>query len=210
MVDDIAEEAREIGRSVATTVSQAATTVTTAIRIAATSAVSTVRTAAEGVSNTARNVTAGALTVAHDAIEAATPVAQRIVAAPFIELHDVVARASEGAQAVIDGVGATVEALRVTNEDSNPRFAARMGLLEQIGDGLTHFGDNWGAIIGMANEVRRYTLESVLDGRWADAARGARGIGQMNTTLAQFGGQVGLKYAGHTFHSGMGVWIGDA
>ena len=215
-MDEVADEARQIGRTVATTVSQASATVGNAVRTtsqsvgntlraAATAAVSTVRTAAEraaeSVSNAARNVAVGALTAADDAVVAATPVAQRIVAAPFIGGHTVITRASAGAQAVLAGTSAVVEALRAENEERNPRFSERMELLQQAADGLSRFGENWGAILGMANEVRQYTADSILEGRWSDASRGLGGIGQMNATLAQFGGQVGLGMLAAPFTS---------
>ena len=190
IVDDIAEEARQIGRSVATT---AATTVSTAVRTTAQAVGNTVRAAATSAVSTVRTVAVTALTAAHDAVEAATPVAQQIVAAPFIAAHDFVTRASGGAQAILDGTSAVVEALRETNEERNPRFSERMGVLQAVGDGLSNFGENWGAILSMAAIARQYTGDAILQGRWEDAGRGLSGIGQMNTTLAQFGAQVGTS-----------------
>ena len=184
-VDDVADEARQFGRSVATTVGQAAATAGSAVRTtaqsvgntvraAATAAVSTVRTAAERVSNTARNVTAGALTAVHDAVAAATPIAQRIVAAPFIAAHDIVEGATSWARDTLVSVLApAADSLRsIADHERNPQIASwREGALS----GIQNSVDGWEQAFEGVGALGTYTLDAVADQRWEDAARAADG-----------------------------------
>src|SRR3989304_4697020 len=68
-----------------------------------------------------------------------------------------------------------------------------MGVLQAVGDGLSNFGENWGAIVSMAAVARQHTAHAILEGRWEDAGGGPSGVGQMNASLTRFGVQVGAS-----------------